>query len=108
KVMSHLDHQGLATVSRVCKSWHEAATADALLCSACAGAYADPNPSQRLVTKTHAQYLYRMRPADLAALPHAVASNPINPAFLPMHLFRKADVEEAAWEKKRTSTKSVR
>ncbi|KAL6782661.1 hypothetical protein ACKKBG_A07625 [Auxenochlorella protothecoides x Auxenochlorella symbiontica] len=49
-----------------------------------------------------------MRPADLAALPHAVASNPINPAFLPMHLFRKADVEEAAWEKKRTSTKSVR
>lgn len=75
------------------------------LCPTCAEACVNPVPSHRLVSKTYARWFSRLRPAELAALPHAAAPNPVNPAFLPMHLYRKADVLEAARKKEGTNAR---
>lgn len=38
-------------------------------------------------------------PLDLAALPHCVEPNPINPAWQLMHLYRRLDVRRKAIER---------
>ena len=66
------------------------------LCQACARGYESPRPQQRLVCKTQAKQRFCLKDSDLAPLRHAVEANPANPAFLPMHLYRQADVHAAA------------
>lgn len=66
------------------------------LCQSCGRGYDSPRPQQRLVCKTQAKRRFCLRDSDLAALRHAVEANPANPAFLPMHLYRRADVHAAA------------
>lgn len=68
------------------------------LCRACAQGYADPKPAQRLVTETHVRFVHKLRAPALQGLPYAVAPNPINPAFVAMHLYRKVDVRRRALE----------
>lgn len=66
------------------------------LCRACAEAYAAPQPAHRLLSKTEAKWRYCLRDGDLAELHHALDTNPINPAFAPMTLYRRLDVAAAA------------
>lgn len=67
------------------------------LCPPCWAACAEaPTPGQRLIPKTQAKQRWCMTDGALAALPHAVDSNPINPGFAAMHLYRVKDVREAA------------
>ena len=80
------------------------------LCKACSGGYAKSTPAQRLATGAAAKDFFLLRPADLSPLPHGIDTNPVDPGWAPMRLYRKVDVTEAAlarwgdrasWEKER-------
>jgi hypothetical protein len=80
------------------------------LCKACSGGYAKSTPAQRLATGAAAKDFFLLRPADLRPLPHGIDTNPVDPGWAPMRLYRKVDVTEAAlarwgdrasWEKER-------
>lgn len=61
------------------------------LCLPCSQGYAAPQPHHRLVSKTQAKWRWCLRDAELAPLVHAVEANPVNPAFLPMTLYRQVN-----------------
>ena len=80
------------------------------LCKACSQGYAKSTPAQRLATGAAAKDFFLLRPADLSPLPHGIDTNPVDPGWAPMRLYRKVDVTEAAlarwgdrasWEKER-------
>ena len=80
------------------------------LCKACSQGYAKTTPAQRLATGAAAKDFFLLRAADLQPLPHGIDTNPVDPGWAPMRLYRKADVTEAAltrwgdrasWEKER-------
>ena len=80
------------------------------LCKACSQGYAKTTPAQRLATGAAAKDFFLLRAADLQPLPHGIDTNPVDPGWAPMRLYRKADVTEAAltrwgdrasWERER-------
>lgn len=60
-----------------------------LLCHTCSDSHASPQPWHRLVASAAAKRRYCLRDSELPAR-HCVEPNPVNPAFTPMHLFRRA------------------
>lgn len=84
------------------------------LCTRCLDSYFLHNPCKRLVAKSEAARAFRLRGVDLAPLPHARATNPVNPSFLSMYLYRTRDVREAAakrwggWERAQTARRGRR
>ena len=80
------------------------------LCKACNQGYVKSTPAQRLATGAAAKDFFLLRTADLQPLPHGIDTNPVDPGWSPMRLYRKADVTEAAltrwgdrasWERER-------
>lgn len=67
------------------------------LCVTCSRAYAGWRPTgQRLVTATAAKERYGLRPADLAGFRYGLDTNPVDPGFAPMKLYRRTDARAAA------------
>jgi hypothetical protein len=67
------------------------------LCVTCSGGYAGWRPTgQRLVTATAAKERYGLRPADLAGFRYGLDTNPVDPGFAPMKLYRRTDTRAAA------------
>ncbi|EFN51967.1 hypothetical protein CHLNCDRAFT_139459 [Chlorella variabilis] len=66
------------------------------LCRACSAAYVTPRPHHRLLSASAAKRKCCLRDADLAPLPRCVDPNPVDPAFQPMHLYRRLDARRAA------------
>lgn len=66
------------------------------LCHRCAAGYDHARAGQRLMPRASALFEWRLRPADLDGVPHAVDVNPIEPAFAPMRLYRRRDARAAA------------
>ena len=52
----------------------------------------------RLVSTNEAMSRHRLRKEHLADLPYAVTSNPINPSWDPMRVYRRRDVVARKWE----------
>ena len=67
------------------------------LCVTCSRGYARWRPTgQRLVTATAAKERYGLRPADLAGFRYGLDTNPVDPGFAPMKLYRRMDARTAA------------
>ena len=105
------DHDSWARVSEV--EGITRTTAGALkvrLCKACQRGYAKSTPAQRLATGAAAKDFFLLRTADLQPLPCGIDTNPVDPGWAPMRVYRKTDATEAAltrwgdrasWEKER-------
>ncbi|BDA50470.1 hypothetical protein COCOBI_16-1460 [Coccomyxa sp. Obi] len=79
------------TSRTTCGGWKQRA-----LCHGCSEGYVESRPGQRLMTKTNARFVYRLREEDLQALPKLVDKNPIHDKFELMELYRKQDLRRAA------------
>jgi len=67
------------------------------LCVTCSRGYSRWRPTgQRLVTATAAKERYGLRPADLARFQYGLDTNPVDPGFAPMKLYRRTDARAAA------------
>jgi XPA protein C-terminus len=94
----------LDTRRRLCRECGAACTRHTLacgrlvfpLCQGCSRGHATPTAGQRLITSSQAAYQYRLHAADLAALPYALDSNPVNVLYPAMKLFWKLQVRQAA------------
>ncbi|CAL8464873.1 g4408 [Coccomyxa elongata] len=85
---------GAYTSRKTCGGWKQRA-----LCGRCFEGYVESRPGQRLITKTNAKFVYRLRNEDLQALPKLVDKNPIHYKFELMELYRKHDLRRAAIER---------
>ena len=66
------------------------------LCSHCRAGYARSKPTQRLATGATAKDYYLLRQSDLAPLTYAIDTNPIDSSWVPMRLYRRSDLTQAA------------